>query len=73
MSLGGNSGGNKADDASIGKILGPSFARADMPDVIAKVLDTYVGNRIEGESFLEAYRRLGHETFKEAVYGKADK
>ncbi len=73
VSLGGNSGGNKADDASIGKILGPSFARADMPDVIAKILDTYVGNRIEGESFLEAYRRVGHDTFKEAVYGKADK
>jgi len=72
VSLGGNSGGNAGDaSASIGKILGPSFARADMPDVIAKVLDFYVAQRIDGESFLEAYRRIGHDSFKEAVYGKA--
>ena len=72
VSLGGNSGGNAGDaSASIGKILGPSFARADMPDVIAKVLDFYVAQRIAGESFLEAYRRIGHDLFKEAVYGKA--
>ena len=72
VSLGGNSGGNKADDASLGKILGPSFARESMPDVIARILDFYVGNRHDGESFLEAYRRLGHTPFKEAVYGKPD-
>ncbi len=72
VSLGGNSGGNKADDASLGKILGPSFARDAMPDVIAKILDFYVTSRHEGETFLEAYRRIGHTPFKEAVYGKAD-
>ena len=72
VSLGGNSGGNKADDASLGKILGPSFARDVMPDVIAKILDFYVTSRHEGETFLEAYRRIGHTPFKEAVYGKAD-
>lgn len=67
ISLGGSSG----DDASIGKILGPSFARDAMPDTIAKILDFYVAKRIDGETFLEAYRRIGHDTFKEAVYGKA--
>lgn len=67
ISLGGSSG----DDASIGKILGPSFARDAMPDTIAKILDFYVSQRIEGETFLEAYRRIGHDSFKEAVYGKA--
>lgn len=67
ISLGGSSG----DDASIGKILGPSFARDAMPDTIAKILDFYVAKRIAGETFLEAYRRIGHDTFKEAVYGKA--
>ncbi|MGB1092727.1 MAG: nitrite/sulfite reductase, partial [Oceanobacter sp.] len=72
VSLGGNSGGNKAGDASLGKILGPSFAREQMPDVIAKILDFYVAARAEGESFLESYRRIGHQSFKEAVYGKAD-
>lgn len=68
ISLGGSSG----KDASLGKILGPSFAREHMPDVIGKILDFYVSQRISGESFLEAYRRLGHDPFKEAVYAKAD-
>ncbi|WP_430462430.1 nitrite/sulfite reductase [Thalassolituus sp. LLYu03] len=65
-------GGSAGDDASIGKILGPSFARAAMPDVIAKILDFYVAKRAEGETFLETYRRIGHDPFKEAVYGPAD-
>ena len=72
ISLGGNSGGNDSQDAALGKILGPSFAREAMPDVIAKILDCYVAQRSDGESFLEAYRRLGHNTFKEAVYGKPE-
>jgi len=72
ISLGGNSGGNDSQDAALGKILGPSFAREAMPDVIAKILDCYVTQRSDGESFLEAYRRLGHNTFKEAVYGKPE-
>jgi sulfite reductase (NADPH) hemoprotein beta-component len=68
ISLGGSSG----KDASLGKILGPSFAREHMPEVIGKILDFYVSQRITGESFLEAYRRIGHDPFKEAVYAKAD-
>ena len=72
VSLGGNSGGNDADGSSLGKILGPSFAREAMPDVIAKILDFYVDQRNDGESFLEVYRRVGHTPFKEAVYGKPD-
>lgn len=67
ISLGGNSG----DNANIGKILGPSFARDQMPDILAKILDFYVAKRISGETFLEAYHRLGHDAFKEAVYGPA--
>jgi|TARA_R110001583_G_scaffold380_3_gene3319 sulfite reductase (NADPH) hemoprotein beta-component len=70
VSLGGNSGGR--GPTSLGKILGPSFSREQLTDVIAKVLDLYVATRHTGESFLEAYKRIGHDTFKEAVYGKAD-
>lgn len=72
VSLGGNSGGSSSDQASLGKILGPSFAQERIPDVIATILDFYVAKRIEGETFLEAYRRIGHDPFKEAVYGPAD-
>ncbi len=62
-------GGNTGSDTSLGKILGPSFARDRMPDVIATILDCYVSKRLEGEHFVETYRRLGHNVFKEAVYG----
>jgi len=40
--------------------------------VIARILDFYVAKRSEGESFLEAYRRIGHAAYKEAVYGPAN-
>lgn len=68
VSLGGDSGKN----ASIGKILGPSFARADMPSVITKLIDVFVENRQEDELFIDTYRRVGIDPFKERVYAKAD-
>jgi len=64
-------GGNQGKDASLGDILGPSFSQADVPDVIAKLLQTYVEQRTEEESFLDTYRRIGIDTFKERVYATA--
>ncbi len=65
-------GGSQSKDASIGKILGPSFGQQDMPDVIEKLLATYLELRREDEIFLDTYRRVGIEPFKERVYAKAD-
>jgi sulfite reductase (NADPH) hemoprotein beta-component len=65
-------GGSQSKDASIGNILGPSFKQEDMPDVIDKILSTYVTLREEEESFLETYRRVGIDPFKERVYVQAD-
>lgn len=62
-------GGKQGFDAKIAKILGPSVARAEVTDVIAKLLDFYVDKRIEGEVFVDTYYRLGHDEFKGAVYG----
>lgn len=64
VSLGGHSG----NDASIGDILGPSFSQEDMPEVIEKILDVFVEKRIEGESFIDTYRRIGLDPFKERTY-----
>lgn len=61
-------GGSQGLDASLGKILGPSFAQDDIPDVIEKVLNTYVDLRQEGERFLDTYNRVGLEPFKERAY-----
>lgn len=61
-------GGSSHHDAAIGKILGPSFAREDMPEVMQKIINVYVDNRTEEEPFLDTYRRIGIEPFKERVY-----
>ncbi|KAA1193131.1 nitrite/sulfite reductase [Pseudohalioglobus sediminis] len=62
-------GGNQGKDASIGKILGPSFRQEDMPDVMEKLLSTFVKLREGEETFIDTYRRVGIEPFKEYVYG----
>lgn len=64
VSLGGSSGRN----ASLGQILGPSFAQDVMPDVIEKVIGVYVEQRTEEEQFLDTFRRIGIDPFKERVY-----
>lgn len=61
-------GGRQGRDASIGRILGPSFGAEDMPDVIAKILNVYVEERLDEETFLQTYDRIGIDRFKEAVY-----
>ena len=65
-------GGSKNKNASLGKILGPSFKQEDMPDVIERILSTYVDLRGDEESFLDTYRRVGLDPFKERVYAQAD-
>ena len=61
-------GGNQHKEASLGKILGPSFAAAQVPGVLETILNTYIESRVEGESFLETYNRIGLKPFKERVY-----
>ena len=63
-------GGNQAEDASLGRILGPAFSRADIPDVIEWILDVYVEERAVGEIFLDTVRRIGVEPFKRRVYSR---
>lgn len=64
ISIGGNSGRN----ASLGKILGPSFAQQDMPDVISKIIAVYIEQRSAEEPFIDTYNRIGIQPFKERVY-----
>ncbi|WBM30924.1 MULTISPECIES: nitrite/sulfite reductase [Pseudomonas] len=61
-------GGNAARGASLGKILGPSFAQDDMADVIEKLIAVYVEQRTEEERFIDTYQRIGIDPFKERVY-----
>jgi sulfite reductase (NADPH) hemoprotein beta-component len=41
-----------------------------MPDVIDHILSTYITLRQEEETFLDTYRRVGIDPFKERVYAK---
>ena len=61
-------GGHADHDASLGDILGPSFAADAVPDVIEEILNTYLDLRTEGERFIDTYRRVGIQPFKERAY-----
>jgi len=62
-------GGSGAEDASLGKITGPGFSEDGIVDAVEKTTDVYLARREEGERFLDTYRRIGMEPFKEALYG----
>ena len=65
-------GGNQAP-AALGKVLGPSFARADVPDVIEKLIQCYLERRdSDAERFIDVVQRIGIQPFKERVYGHPD-
>jgi len=61
-------GGSSGRDTTLGQILGPSFAQDAMPDVIEKIIAVYVEQRNEDEQFLDTFRRIGIDPFKERVY-----
>ncbi|HSA89252.1 MAG TPA: nitrite/sulfite reductase [Burkholderiales bacterium] len=64
-------GGNQAP-ASLGKVIGPAFARAEVPEVIERLIDCYLAHRdSEAERFVDVVHRIGIEPFKEHVYGHA--
>jgi sulfite reductase (NADPH) hemoprotein beta-component len=65
-------GGNQAP-ASLGKVIGPSFARADVPDVIERLIEIYLELRAsENERFVDVVHRAGVEPFKRYVYANLD-
>ena len=61
-------GGAQGNDAAIGKIIGPSFNFQQMPEVIDRILQVYLRERREEETFIDTVRRIGVGPFKEFVY-----
>ena len=61
-------GGSGYEDATLAKILGPSFAQEDIPDVIEKLVGVYKDARTDNETFIDTYRRIGIDSYKQAVY-----
>ena len=63
----------RAGGAAIGKIIGPSFARDDVPEVVEKLVRTYLAARdSDAERFVDVVSRIGLEPFKVGVYGESD-
>ena len=64
-------GGAQGEQAALGKVIGPSFAAQEMPDVVERLIEVYIERRHEDERFVDTVRRLGIEPFKERVYAAA--
>jgi sulfite reductase (NADPH) hemoprotein beta-component len=64
-------GGSGAEDAEVGKILGPALPAPRVASAIDDLVEVYLRDRKPGERFLDTYRRVGLAPFKEAVYADA--
>ena len=62
-------GGSGAEDVSIGKIIGPGFDEDGVVDAVEKATEVYKALREGDERFIDTYRRVGLDPFKEAIYG----
>ena len=65
-------GGRQGAEAALGKVIGPSVARAEVPDVVERLIAAYLERReSEQERFIDVVHRLGVEPFKTRVYDYA--
>ena len=65
-------GGSQGQQAALGKVIGPSFAAEQVPEVIERIVRTYVDYREVNEGFLDTVQRIGLEPFKERVYSREE-
>ena len=64
-------GGSAAEDAAIGEIVGRGLSSTEVVDAVDKLIAVYREQRNPSERFLDTYRRLGADVFKEALYAAA--
>lgn len=61
-------GGSPDEHAAVGTILGPSVSYEDVPAVIESIVGIYLDIRLDGERFIDTFRRVGIAPFKEALH-----
>ena len=61
-------GGSASGITSLGTVIGPSVAKAEVATTISKILDVYLAARQDEESFLQVFRRVGVQPFRDQVY-----
>jgi sulfite reductase (NADPH) hemoprotein beta-component len=64
-------GGSSDQNASLGDRLGPGLPQSEVPGAIENIVDAYIEMRDGDERFLDTYRRVGIDPFKDAVYRPA--
>ena len=67
VTLGGSDGSTLSGAAVPGKVIGPSFAADEVPDVIEALIDTYRAQRQSSERFIDTTRRVGVPAFRAAA------
>ena len=68
ITLGGSDGSRLSGAPQPGKVIGPSFAAAEVLQAIEAILGVYVQLRQPDERFIDALRRIGHEPFRAAAH-----
>lgn len=63
-------GGSQGKNSALGKVIGPSFSAAEVPQVIERIIATFVRYRESEELFVDTLQRIGLEPFKERIYPK---
>ena len=59
-------------EAAIGQIVGPGFSSENVVGAVETIVETYVALRShDGETFLDAFRRVGLAPFREALYERS--
>jgi len=61
-------GGDATETAAIGEIVGKGFAHDEVTGAVETIVAAYLARRAPGETFIQTYRRIGAEPFKEALY-----
>ena len=75
VTLGGSDGSDLSGPAGAGKVVGPSFSAAEVPEVIEAIINKYLELRAptnnnpngRAEYFIETLRRMGQDSFKAAA------
>ncbi len=67
VSLGGSDGSTLSGSSVAGKVIGPSFSASEVADVVEALLETYKSQRLAGETFIGAVRRIGLPPFRDAA------
>ena len=61
-------GGRQGNDARIGEVIGRSFAAAEVPDAVERLIGVYLARRHADERFIDTFDRIGEEPFRNAAY-----